>query len=88
MSGVNDNAEIWDKCESCGKMLRLGDCIFEYSECRVCADCAPTWEQASKGFEIEAFEHPDNWRNFRERLHYHLANGGKITDHCTEVWHL
>lgn len=83
---TNDNNEVWDRCENCGEVLRPGHLIFEYSECRVCLNCAPNWKQAKKGFEVEAFEQPDNWRNFCERLRAHLASGGVLTDKCTEIW--
>jgi hypothetical protein len=86
MPAANENAEVWDRCEGCSKVLHLGDHVFEYSECRVCEECAPTWEEAKRGFEREVFEEPDNWRTFQARLNAHLANGGSMSDRCTEIW--
>ena len=86
MAIANENRFDWDACEGCKVMLYPGDKIFRYADgINVCEWCAPTWKEAKAGFERDAFENPDNWHHFQQRLRVHLANGGALTAKCTET---
>ena len=86
MSLANDNEFVYAACGGCSKTLRFGDKVFHYAEgIMVCEPCAPTWAEANQGFKRDAFENPDNWRDFKVRLRRHLANGGTLGDKCVVI---
>jgi hypothetical protein len=41
--------------------------------------------EAKRGFERDAFDNPENFRWFKNRLERHLTRGGKMADKCIET---
>lgn len=78
---MNDNDPDTFNCECCGRFFPLSTPRFAYSDgVDACAECAPTYEEAQRGFERGAFDDPDAYKYFRERLKNHLGSGGSIAD--------
>ena len=79
---IGPNNPNWiGSCEDCQMPLFCGDKGFRYGDGPVtCEKCSPTYEEAKRGFESEAFDEPENYRHFRTRLANHLRSGGAMSD--------
>jgi len=75
---ANDNDPHAFACESCGHSFPCSSPHFHYSDGVVaCEGCAPTYEEAKRGFagaDLEAQAY------FASRMRRHLSSGGKMTD--------
>lgn len=75
---ANDDDPHLIQCVGCERLFPCTQQHFNYSDGEsACADCSPTYAEAQKGFEGQAFEEPDAYRHFKRRLANHLAAGGE-----------
>ncbi len=81
MTAIGNLISFLGECESCRAALHEGDLGFHHSDgVIVCENCAPTYAEADRGFEAQAFEFPEDYRHFCARMKNHLAGGGSMSD--------
>jgi hydrogenase maturation factor HypF (carbamoyltransferase family) len=74
------------RCENCRKKLHDGERGFRYSDGPMaCEACSPTYEEAKRGFTEQAFEEPESYRTFCQRMNNHLRSGGAMSEKYTVV---